>query len=173
MAIQLILGGARSGKSAYAEKLAEQFAAVQAAPVCYIATAQVQDVEMQQRIAHHQASRPAGWQTCEVQTDLAGALFQQPQDGVVIIDCLTLWLMSCFSQYPTINQAAIDEFMAALSVFKGELYMVSNEISMGVVPMGAISRDYVDGLGRMHQQIAAMADRVTLMVAGIPMKVKG
>ena len=168
MAIHFILGGARSGKSGYAEQLA----ALTPDPVCYIATAQIRDAEMQTRIAHHQAQRPYHWQTLEIDTDLAAALTSQPKGAKVIIDCLTLWLMQCFSQYPPINLTPVDEFLATLKSFEGELWIVSNEISMGVVPMGALSRDYVDTLGRLHQQIAALADQVTLMVAGIPLKVK-
>lgn len=168
MAVHFILGGARSGKSGYAEQLA----AATPDPVCYIATAQIHDAEMQTRIAHHQAQRPHHWQTLEIDTDLATALTRQPKGAKVIIDCLTLWLMQCFSQYPAINYMPVDEFLAALKSFEGELWIVSNEISMGVVPMGALSRDYVDTLGRLHQQIAALADQVTLMVAGIPLKVK-
>lgn len=168
MTIHLILGGARSGKSGYAEQLA----AATPEPVCYIATAQIYDAEMQARIAHHQAQRPHHWQTLEVDTDLASALGRQPKGAKVIIDCLTLWLMQCFAQYPAINNRPVEAFLAALKSFDGELWIVSNEISMGVVPMGALSRDYVDSLGRLHQQIAAQADRVTLMVAGIPMQVK-
>lgn len=168
MSIHLILGGARSGKSAYAETLA----AAQAKPVVYIATAQADDAEMQRRIQHHQAQRPANWQTVEVKTHLAEALSSQTADHCVIIDCLTLWLMSCFADYPQVNSQAIESFTHALNQFEGDVLLVSNEISMGVVPMGVLSRDYVDTLGRCHQQMAAQADRVTLMVAGIPLSVK-
>lgn len=168
MAIHFILGGARSGKSAYAEKLA----AAQNKSVSYVATAQANDVEMQARIRHHQAQRPADWQTLEVGEQLAQALAGFNANHCVIIDCLTLWLMACFAEHPTINQVEIDLFVQQLADNQADLLIVSNEISMGVVPMGAISRDYVDTLGRLHQQIAAMAEHVTLMVAGIPLHVK-
>lgn len=168
MAIHLILGGARSGKSGYAEKLA----AAQNKSVVYLATARADDDEMQTRIRHHQAQRPVDWQTIEVGENLAQALADLNSDQCVIIDCLTLWLMACFAEHPVINQTEIDLFLQQLANTPADLLIVSNEISMGVVPMGAISRDYVDSLGRLHQQIAAMAERVTLMVAGIPLNVK-
>ena len=168
MSVFFILGGARSGKSGHAEQLAAQTPE----PVCYIATAQIHDAEMQARIAHHQSHRPHHWHTLEINTDLSAALTRQPRGAKVIIDCLTLWLMQCFSQYPPFNYTPVEDFLAALQTFEGDLWIVSNEISMGVVPMGALSRDYVDTLGRLHQQIAAQAEQVTLMVAGIPLKVK-
>lgn len=168
MSIHFILGGARSGKSAYAEQLAK----TQAKPVVYIATAQADDAEMQSRIAHHQTQRPQEWRTLEVADDLGGALNSLDAEHCVIIDCLTLWMMTCFAQHPQVNHQAIERFIESLMQFKGDLLLVSNEISMGVVPMGALSRDYVDSLGRLHQQVAARADQVTLMVAGLPMTVK-
>ena len=168
MSIHFILGGARSGKSAYAEQLAK----TQTKPVVYIATAQADDVEMQNRIAHHQAQRPNSWRTLEVSEHLDQALNTFNAEHCVIIDCLTLWMMNCFAPHPQVNSQAIEGFVESLAQFKGDLLLVSNEISMGVVPMGALSRDYVDSLGRLHQQVAARADRVTLMVAGLPMTVK-
>ena len=168
MSIHFILGGARSGKSAYAEQLAK----IQTQPVTYIATARADDLEMQARIQHHQAQRPENWATLEVSENLGLVLNKLKADACVIVDCLTLWMMNCFAQHPKLNTQAIDAFVEALNSFEGDLILVSNEISMGVVPMGALSRDYVDALGRLHQQIAARADRVTLMVAGLPMTVK-
>lgn len=168
LAIYLILGGARSGKSAYAEQLA----AAQNKPVAYLATALADDPEMQARIRHHQAQRPTDWQTIEVGENLAQTLAGLNSDQCVIIDCLTLWLMACFAKHPVINQTEIDSFLQQLANTPTDLLIVSNEISMGVVPMGVISREYVDTLGRLHQQIAAMAEQVTLMVAGIPLQLK-
>lgn len=168
MSIHFILGGARSGKSGYAEQLAKK----QSKPVVYIATAQAHDVEMQSRIKHHQAQRPSDWTTLEVAQDLATCLNGVEADQCVIIDCLTLWVMSCFADHPQVNYQAIEAFVEAIDQFDGDLLLVSNEISMGVVPMGVLSRDYVDSLGRLHQQVATRADKVTLMVAGLPMTVK-
>jgi adenosylcobinamide kinase/adenosylcobinamide-phosphate guanylyltransferase len=170
VATHLILGGARSGKSAYAETLA----ALQRRDVIYIATADIQDEEMRQRISHHQQRRPAHWHTLELaQGDLAVELHRlSSKNACVILDCLTLWLMAGFEAYPALPEQAITAFLEAVEHFEGELLIVSNEISMGVVPMGALSRDYVDTLGRLHQRIAAKAERVTLMVAGIALPVK-
>ncbi|MGE4502597.1 MAG: bifunctional adenosylcobinamide kinase/adenosylcobinamide-phosphate guanylyltransferase [Thiomicrospira sp.] len=170
MATHLILGGARSGKSAYAEALA----AAQAQAVTYLATANIQDEEMRQRITHHQQRRPAHWHTLELaQGDLAVELNRlSSQQACVILDCLTLWLMTGFEAYPALPEQAITAFLEAVERFEGALLIVSNEISMGVVPMGALSRDYVDTLGRLHQRIAAKAERVTLMVAGIALAIK-
>lgn len=172
MALHLILGGARSGKSRYAESLAKKCQQ----PVTYIATANADDDEMQARILQHQADRPSHWTTLEVSEQLSQSLISLDKDQVIIVDCLTLWLMNCFNHHPAINQLEIDQMIAWLEnttfVESKEIIIVSNEISMGVVPMGALSRDFVDTLGRIHQQIASQADQVTLMVAGIPMRVK-
>jgi len=166
--VHLILGGARSGKSGYAEQIA--LSTSQA--VTYVATAQALDSEMSERIAHHQTQRPNHWLTIEEPIQLAQVIKQHDDEGqVILVDCLTLWLMNIIYQEQDV-QVAIDDFLAALQSVKGTVLLVSNEISMGVVPMGKTSRDYVDSLGRLHQAIGRIADKVTLMVAGIPMAVK-
>jgi len=172
----LILGGARSGKSGYAEQLAKQ-AESHGQRVIFVATAQPLldeagqvDVEMQQRIAQHQQDRPSHWQTINVQTDLASVVLNAKAQECLIIDCLTLWLLSLQSQQ-CIEQE-VDLFLNALPKTSAQIICVSNEIGMGVVPMGALTRHYVDELGRLHQKVAKIMPHVTLMVAGIPMKVK-
>jgi len=172
MAIHLILGGARSGKSRFAESLANA-----SDQVVYVATAQADDKEMQQRIQQHQQDRPAAWQTLEVGQDLAEALENVAEQKLIIVDCLTLWLMGCFQNHPQIEYQPMNRFMKLIENWsqhhsQHKLVLVSNEISMGVVPIGELNRDYVDTLGRLHQHIAHYADEVTLMVAGIPMPVK-
>jgi adenosylcobinamide kinase/adenosylcobinamide-phosphate guanylyltransferase len=170
--VQLILGGARSGKSAYAERLASDSCVDSCVSVVYVATAQAFDDEMRARIQQHQADRPSHWQSIEVGCELPQALLaHSTHENVLLVDCLTLWLMSVMHEGKDIHQS-VSDLVAALSQTKGRVLLVSNEITMGVVPMGKESRLYVDELGRLHQRIAALSSDVTLMVAGIPMVVK-
>ena len=180
--LTLVLGGARSGKSHHAEQLALQCAG----PVTYIATAGEGDEEMQLRVALHRARRPEHWGLVEEPVRLAEALYTHAQHGgCVLVDCLTLWLNNLLfaeqRDYPDTGlitppeawTAEIDALLTALPLLPGEVILVSNEIGLGVVPMGAITRFYVDELGRLNQRLAALADNVHLLVAGIPMVVKG
>jgi len=162
--LHFILGGARSGKSRYAEMLAHR----QSAPVTYIATAEPKDAEMQARIAHHRMQRPDHWQTQEVPIALAEALCAA-ENSFIIVDCLTLWLLNCMEAQ---RMEAVGAFLEVLPQLRQPVVLVSNEIGMGVVPADPLSRRFVDELGRLHQQVAAMADRVTLMVAGLSVEVK-
>lgn len=161
----LILGGARSGKSRYAQQLAE----ASGCSVTFIATACAEDQEMAQRIQHHRQVRPAHWHTLEVPVDLSAALEQVPVDHFIIIDCLTLWLLNCMDAQ---RMDAIEALLQKLPERPQPIVLVSNEIGMGVVPATALSRRFVDELGRLHQRIAAQVGQVTLMVAGIPLTVK-
>jgi adenosylcobinamide kinase/adenosylcobinamide-phosphate guanylyltransferase len=169
----LILGGARSGKSGYAEQLA-QLAETQSKIVVFVATAQKwgdeEDVEMQQRIKQHQLDRPKHWTTLTVKTDLASIVLQASEQQCLVIDCLTLWLLTL--QHHQRVALEVDQFLEALHQTKAQVICVSNEIGMGVVPLGKLTRQYVDDLGRLHQKVAKIVPKVTLMVAGIPMKVK-
>ena len=180
--LTLVLGGARSGKSHHAEQLALQCAG----PVTYVATAGEGDEEMQLRVALHRARRPANWGLVEEPVRLAEALYTHAQHGgCVLVDCMTLWLNNLlFSEHheypetglvtpPEAWTAEIDALLTALPLLPGEVILVSNEIGLGVVPMGAVTRFYVDELGRLNQRLAALADNVHLLVAGIPMVVKG
>ena len=227
--LTFVLGGARSGKSRYAERLAagghgagagaEPAGALAAGlaapplapepdvrldaepaaepagpraqafalppgvrPVTYIATAQhADDAEFAARIAHHRARRPSHWRVVEADADLAQAI-ADADDGrtCILIDCLTLWLVNLIA--PAAGDAAaltpdelatrMDALEAALARSRGSVIVVSNEIGMGVVPLGAMTRRYVDELGRLNQRIAALAREVTLMVAGLPVAVK-
>ncbi len=167
-ALQLILGGARSGKSHYAEQLAHN----SELPVTYIATARAWDDEMQERIKHHIAQRPDHWGNIESEIDLAASVNEHSKKNtVLLIDCLTLWMMNLLHDKLDIKQH-INQLLSALQLAEGPIILVSNEISMGVTPMGKLSRVFVDELGRFHQAIAQQADAVTLMVAGLPLKVK-
>jgi adenosylcobinamide kinase/adenosylcobinamide-phosphate guanylyltransferase len=173
MDLTFILGGARSGKSAYAERLA----AASALPVTYVATARICDEEFAQRVALHRERRPGHWALVEAPVDLAGALRTLARDGhCVLIDCLTLWLANLLFplEGAELDPAPFfDALEAALSRSTGKVIVVSNEIGLGVVPMGSVTRRYMDELGRLNQRVAAMSTRATLMVAGLPLALKG
>jgi adenosylcobinamide kinase/adenosylcobinamide-phosphate guanylyltransferase len=168
---ELILGGVRSGKS----RLAEQYANDSGLDVVYVATAQVRDAEMQQRIAHHQARRPAHWQVIEAGQNLAEVLQQQAAaNRCVLVDCLTLWLTQLLCDTDeTVLRREVDALLAVLPALPGHIILVSNETNMGIVPMGELSRRYCDEAGRLHQQVGALCERVILTVAGLPLIVKG
>ena len=177
----LIFGGARSGKSAYAEQLA----IASGKPVIYLATAQAGDEEMQERIAHHRQRRPAGWQTVECSTALAAAITRlSTPDNLLLIDCLTLWLtnllFSAETDYPEIGRITPPELftreraamLTALDTARGDVVMVSNEVGMGIIPQGAISRWFVDESGRLNQAVAARCEQVSWVAAGLPLHFK-
>ena len=167
--IDLILGGARSGKS----RLAEQRALQSGLPVTYIATATAGDDEMANRIAHHQASRPAHWQLLEEPLLLADCLAPQDSPQCFLVDCLTLWVSNWLMQEEAgAFRRARSALLDTLEHTRHHVILVSNETGMGVIPMGSLSRDFVDNSGRLHQDIAALADNVVLTVAGLPLPVK-
>lgn len=173
--LTFILGGARSGKSVHAEQLASD----SARPVTYIATARLaDDAEFAARIAHHRERRPAHWQLIEAPVDLAGAVARaDAPDHCILIDCLTLWLANLLcppdGTEPTDDYLArFSAFEAALGAAQGKVIVVSNEIGLGVVPLGAATRLYVDELGRLNQRIAALSTQATMMVAGLPLILK-
>jgi adenosylcobinamide kinase / adenosylcobinamide-phosphate guanylyltransferase len=173
--LTLVLGGARSGKSRYAESLV----AATPPPWIYVATAQAQDTEMAGRIAHHRARRGAGWHTVEAPHDLAAAIDAAPA-GAILVDCLTLWLtnrMLAKSDIAGDTAHDIDTHTcgleAALARRGGPAVLVSNEVGSGIVPDNALARRFRDLQGRLNQRLAAHADRVVLVVAGLPLIVKG
>lgn len=168
MSTELILGGARSGKSSYA--LAQALA--HDGPVCWLATAQAFDEEMQERIIRHKAERPAHWQTLEAPLQLAAALKSAPGQFCVV-DCLTLWLSNWLCSEDMAGWAQEKQaFINAAAAHQGTLLLVSNEVGFGIVPENALARLFRDEAGRLHQDIAKQAANVTLVVAGIPMPVK-
>ncbi len=167
--IRLILGGARSGKS----RQAEQLALASGRDVFYIATAQAHDDEMRTRIERHRDQRPVHWQTIEEPLQLAATILaQQAPDRCLLIDCLTLWVTNQLLEGANM-QAEREALCAALANARGDIILVSNETGMGVVPMGELSRRFSDEAGWLNQSMAARADQVVLMVAGIPMVIKG
>lgn len=169
--IELVLGGARSGKSAYAE---QKIGTLESLSVLYIATAGAGDTEMQARIAAHQQSRPAHWHTLESPLQLADAINQHALDyDYILVDCLTLWLSNCLChKQPEIFSQQREALLKSLKSFNGKLLLVSNEVGTGIVPMGELSRKFVDEAGWLHQAIAQIADNVTWVVAGLPQKLK-
>ena len=177
--LQLILGGARSGKS----RLAEQIAKDSNKTVIYLATAQVWDAEMQERIVHHQNQRPSEWQVIEEPRYLADRLKQLDENlgsenQFILVDCLTLWMSNLLmndEQHPE-QRMQISEcrkLLELLPTLKSDIVLVSNETGLGVVPMGEITRKFVDESGRLHQQLGQIADKVVFCVAGFPMTLKG
>ena len=166
--LTLILGGARSGKSRYAERLV---LASGLEPV-YLATAEAQDEEIAARIAAHRARRDPSWRVVEEPLDLPGALAREAAAGrAVLVDCLTLWLTNLM-----VHERPIEDEIARLSVridhLPGSLVLVSNEVGQGIVPTNAMARAFVDHAGVLHQTLAARADTVTLIVAGLPQHLK-
>jgi adenosylcobinamide kinase / adenosylcobinamide-phosphate guanylyltransferase len=166
--LTLVLGGARSGKSRYAESLITALPA----PWIYLATAQAHDEEMRDRIAAHRSRRNAGWQTTEAPDDLALALARAPEGAAVLVDCLTLWLSNRMLANADVD-AEIGGLEQALDRRAGAVVLVSNEVGSGIVPDNALARRFRDLQGCLNQRMAARADRVVLMVAGLPLDVKG
>ena len=158
-----VLGGARSGKTAYALTLATQ-------PRTYIATAMAGDDEMRARISAHQAERGDDWRLIEAQTDLADAL-TGVTEGTVVVDCLTLWLSNLMAEDRDL-EAEVATLIKAIPTCKADIVLVSNEIGMGLVPMDALSRRFRDAQGHLNQRIAAAADSVEFVAAGLPLKLK-
>ncbi len=176
---ELILGGSRSGKSA----LAERRAADSGLAVTYIATARAGDPEMAARIAHHRARRPGHWSLVEEPLQLAAVLERHAAPGCcLVVDCLTLWLSNLLCADRDGEEPAPqalqrleqerDALLAALALAPGRIVLVSNEVGMGIVPLGALTRRFSDEAGRLNQAVAAACERVTLVVAGLPYSLK-
>lgn len=182
---ELILGGARSGKSAHAEQLARQ-AEAEGLQVIYLATAQAGDAEMTRRVAHHRERRPAHWPTLEEPLHLARVLKAQATPSTcLLVDCLTLWLTNLFFAGQAGAQAEAGEALACpllqgeteallevLPHLPGRVILVSNEVGWGIVPMERLSRAFADEQGRLNQRVAAVCEGVTLVAAGLPLRLK-
>jgi adenosylcobinamide kinase/adenosylcobinamide-phosphate guanylyltransferase len=165
--LTFIIGGARSGKSAHAERLIGALPP----PWTYIATAQAFDDEMRERILAHQARRDRRWNTVEAPFELAGALDAVQAGAPVLADCLTLWLTNHMLAGHDLG-AQCDRLEKRLARPMGRWFVVSNEVGLGIVPDNALARRFRDEAGRLNQRVAALADRVILMVAGLEMQVK-
>lgn len=180
--VHLILGGARSGKSSLAEKCAKKLNL----PVTYIATAQALDNEMQKRIAMHQQDRPASWNTVEsplllantIDSIINNALNNASEYGqCILIDCLTLWLTNCLcthdlAYFEKEKQQLLTTLVNSQQHKNLHIILVSNEVGHGIVPMGDLSRDFVDQAGWLHQAIAEVANNVDFVMAGLPLSLK-
>lgn len=178
----LVLGGARSGKSRYAQQRVEACAG----RLAYIATAQPLDAEMEDRIVRHRADRDARWHTIEAPLALAAAIARAGESHTaILVDCLTLWLSNLLFAGQAATQAeageAIDcplfrahtaSLIDALPSLPGRIILVSNEVGWGVVPMHPVSRLFTDEQGRLNQRVAAVCDQVTLVAAGLPLQLK-
>lgn len=165
--LTFVLGGARSGKSRRAEALVE----AAPPPWIYVATAQAFDAEMEARIAEHRARRPAGWITRDAPLDLPEAIRAAPAGAPILVDCLTLWVTNLILSERDVTAAGAALEAACLDA-PGPVVLVSNEVGLGIVPDNALARRFRDEAGRLHQRLAARADRVEFMVAGLPMRVK-
>ncbi|MCV6638955.1 bifunctional adenosylcobinamide kinase/adenosylcobinamide-phosphate guanylyltransferase [Candidatus Albibeggiatoa sp. nov. NOAA] len=173
MSLELILGGARSGKSHFAEQRARQ-SEQNGLEVIYIATATAGDNEMADRIQHHQQQRPSHWYTAETPIHLAKTLqaHAHPQK-CLIIDCLTLWLTNCLLAEGHCWEQEQQLLLENIHMLPGQKILVGNEVGHGIVPMGELSRRFVDENGRLHQSLAQLADNVFWVVAGLPQVLKG
>jgi adenosylcobinamide kinase/adenosylcobinamide-phosphate guanylyltransferase len=165
--LTFVLGGARSGKSRHAETLVERLPA----PWTYIATAEAYDDEMRDRIRLHRSRRAATWENIESPIDLQAALDAVPDGRPVLLDCLTLWLTNVMLGGHDVENAS-QRLADVLSQPRGPWFVVSNEVGLGIVPDNALGRQFRDAAGRLNQLVAAKADTVLFMVAGLPMKVK-
>lgn len=165
--LTLVLGGARSGKSRYAEWLTRTYPP----PWIYVATAEARDEEMAERIAGHRARRGSEWQTVEAPFALVEALTAVPARSAVLVDCLTLWLSNLMESGSDID-AQTGALKAALAERAGPTVLVSNEVGLGIVPDNPVARRFRDLQGRLNQDLAAQAARVVMMVAGVAVPVK-
>lgn len=166
--LELILGGARSGKSRLGE---ERALASGCKKLIYIATAEAGDDEMTDRIRHHQQRRGDRWQLVEAPLNLAGALERhQGDDHCLLVDCLTLWLSNCLAA--DCWQAEREALLSRVASLRGRIILVSNEVGSGIVPLGELSRRFADESGLLHQNLAQICRRVSLVVAGLPLELK-
>jgi len=178
----LIIGGARSGKSRFAQQLAQKLGG----PVLFVATAEPGDEEMRHRIEEHQRSRPAAWKTLEITTHIGNQLARNIGEAkVVIIDCITLLVNNIFSQHDCQTEeqidanliekeitSEVDELIKSINRLDASVIMVTNEVGAGLVPVSRVGRLYRDLLGKANQMLAEHADKIYLMVAGLPVQIK-
>ena len=166
--VTLILGGARSGKSAWAERLADSTAGL---PV-YLAPAEAGDAEMAERIRHHRERRGPRWRTIEEPLEICAALQRECRpEQVVLVDCLSLWLSNLMGAGRDVDQE-VARLLTALGALETPVVLVSNEVGMGIVPANALARDFRDDLGRLNQAVARVAELVVFVAAGLPLELK-
>ena len=166
--VTFVLGGARSGKSSFAEGLIE----VSGMAAVYLATGRAWDDEMSERIGLHKARRGTNWKTVEEPLDLVGALEKECADKAILVDCLTLWLTNLMMAGRNIGEETA-RLAATLPNLAGAVVLVSNEVGLGIVPENRMARDFRDHAGRLHQAVAGAAAQVYFVAAGLPLKMKG
>ncbi len=168
--ITLVLGGARSGKSNFAQQLASE----NPSPILYIATATALDNEMAERIAHHQKNRPSEWRVRESPLDIISVITEEGnKQQTILVDCLTLWLNNQLFNFPEQNFDKLFEQLVTVSRnCSARIIFVANEVGLGIIPMGNISRKFVDEAGRLNQKIAQIANQVFFIAAGLPLVLK-
>ena len=171
MPLTLVLGGARSGKSAFAQRAGEAAARAVSVTPTMIVTAQAFDAEMVERIARHREDRADRWMTVEAPTALGDTIRKLTDGDVAVVDCLTLWLTDVMLAERDVAAEA-DDLLDALSGCPARLWLVSNEVGWGIVPETPLGRRFRDEAGRLHQRIAAIADEVYLVAAGLPLRMK-
>ncbi len=165
--LTFVLGGASSGKSRYAERLV----VTAPPPWIYLATAEAGDTEMAERIATHRKRRPSAWTTIEVPLDLEQAIIAQGPPGTILVDCLTLWLSNVLlAGRPVAGE--ISRLLSVLGAAPGPIVVVSNEVGLGIVPDNALARGFRDWQGRLNAEVAAIADHVVFLTAGLPHTLK-
>jgi adenosylcobinamide kinase/adenosylcobinamide-phosphate guanylyltransferase len=171
MGLRLIIGGARSGKSAHAQALAEAQARERRSAPVMIATAEALDAEMGERIARHRAERGGEWRTLETPLDVAEAISGLAPQDCAVVDCLTLWLSNLMFADRDLA-AETDALLQAAAASSSEIILVANEVGMSIVPENALARRFRDEAGRLNRRVAAQADEVVVMFAGIPLRLK-
>lgn len=175
MGYTFVLGGARSGKSSFAEQLALRMSEIHSMNVTYVATAQVSDDEMQERIHRHRSGRPPQWDTAEIPLDVSTWLQTERAPQVILIDCLSLllnnWMFLDGCEEEQVF-ARIDQLVVEMTETKHQVIVVSNEVGQGIVPRDGVSRRYRDWLGVMNQKVAQCAEKVIWVVAGIPVDLR-
>jgi len=172
MSITFVLGGARSGKSAYAQAVTEAAAARRGRAPVLVATAEALDEEMAARIAQHRRERGAGWRTLEAPLQLAAAIRELEAEEAACVDCLTLWLSNLMLSERDV-EGATAELLDALAESRAEIVLVSNEVGMGLVPETPLGRAFRDEAGRLNRRVAERADNVLVMFAGLAVTLKG
>jgi len=169
--LELIAGGTRSGKSRYAQSCAEDDS--QNRNLVFVATAQAGDQEMMDRIQKHQQKRDEKWSLIEAPKDLASVVNRAGEKDCLLIDCLTLWVTNWLVEYDEAGWIAQkNAFLEALQHTAARIIMVTNEVGIGITPMAALSRRFIDESGWLHQAVASLAEQVTLVVFGLPQKIK-